>query len=47
MAEDRLAQEVALLAVKADIREELDRLSAHVQDARALLKEGKGGGAQA
>ena len=35
--EDRLTQEVALLAVKADIREELDRLSAHVQEARALL----------
>jgi uncharacterized protein (TIGR00255 family) len=42
--EDRLAQEVALLAVKADVREELDRLTAHVQDARALLKEGKGVG---
>ena len=32
-----MAQEVALLAVKADVREELDRLSAHVQDARALI----------
>lgn len=42
--EDRLAQEVALLAVKADVREELDRLTAHVQDARALLKEGRGVG---
>ena len=37
VSEDRLAQEVALLAVKADVREELDRLTAHVQDARALL----------
>ena len=42
IAEDRLAQEAALLAVKADIREELDRLDAHVVAGRALLK---GGGA--
>jgi len=34
---DRLAQELALLAVKADITEELDRLGAHVAAARALL----------
>jgi uncharacterized protein (TIGR00255 family) len=33
----RLHQEAVLLAVKADIREELDRLSAHVASARALL----------
>ena len=38
LSEDRLAQEAALLATRADIREELDRLKAHVQDARALLK---------
>ena len=38
--EDRLAQEALLLATKADIREELDRLSAHVASARALLAEG-------
>jgi uncharacterized protein (TIGR00255 family) len=44
VSEDRLAQEVALLAVKADVREELDRLTAHVQDARALIKDGKGVG---
>jgi uncharacterized protein (TIGR00255 family) len=44
IAEDRLAQEVALLALKADIREELDRLNAHVQDARALLHQAKGVG---
>jgi len=36
---DRVAQELALLAVKADISEELDRLSAHVQAARALLAQ--------
>jgi uncharacterized protein (TIGR00255 family) len=38
LSEDKLAQEVALLATRADIREELDRLKAHVQDARVLLK---------
>lgn len=38
VAPDRLAQEVALLATRADVREELDRLRAHIQDARALLK---------
>lgn len=37
---DRLAQELALLAVKADITEEIDRLGAHVTAARALLSEG-------
>jgi uncharacterized protein (TIGR00255 family) len=41
MPEDRLAQEVALLATRADVREELDRLRAHVQDARALLASGE------
>jgi uncharacterized protein (TIGR00255 family) len=44
VSQDRLAQEVALLAVKADVREELDRLTAHVQDARALIAQGKGVG---
>ncbi len=37
---ERLAQEAALLAVKADVREELDRLSAHLTAARGLLDEG-------
>jgi uncharacterized protein (TIGR00255 family) len=41
LPEERLAQEVALLAVKADIREELDRLRAHVHEARALLGAGE------
>jgi uncharacterized protein (TIGR00255 family) len=36
----RLHQEAALLAVKADIREEIDRLAAHVVAARALLAQG-------
>jgi uncharacterized protein (TIGR00255 family) len=35
--EERLAIEVALLAQKSDVREELDRLAAHVAAARALL----------
>ena len=34
---DRLHQEVALLATKADIREELDRLVAHISAARELV----------
>ena len=41
LSEDRLAQEAALLATRADVRDELDRLKAHVQDARALLKSGE------
>ena len=40
VSEERLAQEVALLALRADVREELDRLRAHVQEARALLASG-------
>ena len=38
---DRLAQEAALLALKSDIREELDRLTAHVAQARDLLAKGE------
>jgi uncharacterized protein (TIGR00255 family) len=41
ISEDRLAQEVALLATRVDVREELDRLNAHVQEARALLNSGE------
>ncbi len=40
--ENRLHQEAILLAAKADIREELDRLKTHVAAARALID---GGGA--
>jgi uncharacterized protein (TIGR00255 family) len=42
LPEERLAQETALLAARADVREELDRLAAHVADARAMLKSGRG-----
>lgn len=35
----RLAQEAALIAVKADVREEIDRLRSHVAGARALLAD--------
>lgn len=40
LSEDRLHAEALLLATKADIREELDRLAAHVKAARNLLVEG-------
>jgi uncharacterized protein (TIGR00255 family) len=39
--EERLAQEVALLAQRSDVREELDRLDAHIAQARALLRSGE------
>ncbi len=37
LSEERLAQEVALIIGKADVREELDRLSAHITAARKML----------
>lgn len=40
LPEERIAQEVALLASRSDVREELDRLSAHIAAAYALLDEG-------
>jgi uncharacterized protein (TIGR00255 family) len=40
LSEDRLIQEVALLATRADVREELDRLRAHVAAARQLIADG-------
>lgn len=39
MDEARVAQELAFLAVKQDVTEELDRLGAHVAAARALLAD--------
>ena len=38
--ETRVAQELALLAVKADVTEEIDRLRAHIAAARDLLASG-------
>ena len=38
---DRLNQEAMLLAVKADIREEIDRLDAHIAQARELITSGE------
>jgi len=38
---DRLTQEALLIAAKADIREELDRIASHIAQARELI--GKGG----
>jgi uncharacterized protein (TIGR00255 family) len=40
LPEERLAQEIALLVAKGDIREELDRLAAHIDAARELLENG-------
>ncbi len=42
VSEDRLAQEVALLAIKSDIREEIDRIGIHLVASRKLLLEGGG-----
>ena len=40
LSEERLAQEAAILIAKADVREELDRLQAHVAAANQLLQAG-------
>jgi uncharacterized protein (TIGR00255 family) len=37
---DRLHQEAILIAAKADVREELDRLEAHVAQAKHLMRQG-------
>jgi uncharacterized protein (TIGR00255 family) len=37
---DRLAQEALLIAAKADVREELDRIASHIGQARDMLKKG-------
>ncbi len=42
--EERLAQEVAILAQRSDVREELDRLRAHMDAARGMLRAGEGVG---
>jgi uncharacterized protein (TIGR00255 family) len=41
LSEERFAQETALLVGKADVREELDRLTAHIAQARSLLHEAR------
>jgi uncharacterized protein (TIGR00255 family) len=41
LSEERLAQEAAILAGKADVREEIDRLNAHVAQARDLIGDGR------
>ncbi len=40
LPEERIAQEVVLYSVRFDVREELDRLKAHVESAREMLKKG-------
>lgn len=40
LPEERIAQEVALLASRSDVREELDRLESHITAAHGLLAEG-------
>jgi uncharacterized protein (TIGR00255 family) len=37
---DRLHQEAVLIADRADVREELDRLAAHVEQAQTMVKKG-------
>ncbi len=39
LPDERIAQEVAIAAARADVREELDRLASHVAGARDLLAE--------
>jgi uncharacterized protein (TIGR00255 family) len=40
MPEERLAQELALLASRSDVREEIERFQAHLGQAAELLREG-------
>jgi uncharacterized protein (TIGR00255 family) len=40
LPEERLAQEAAVLMTKADVREELDRLQAHIEAAKDLMDGG-------
>jgi uncharacterized protein (TIGR00255 family) len=42
--DDRIAQEIALLAARADVREELDRLHAHVQELHGLMASDEAAG---
>ncbi|MFC3050971.1 YicC/YloC family endoribonuclease [Kordiimonas pumila] len=40
ITEERLAQELAIIAVKADIQEELDRLDSHILETEKLISSG-------
>jgi uncharacterized protein (TIGR00255 family) len=40
MSEERVAQEIALLVGRSDVREEIERLHAHLEQASDLLDEG-------
>ena len=44
--EERIAQELAMLVTRADVREELDRLRAHIAQAGELLENGGAVGRQ-
>jgi len=44
LEQERLEQEASLMAVKQDIREELDRLATHVAEARSLIEQGSPAG---
>jgi uncharacterized protein (TIGR00255 family) len=46
MPEERVAQELAMLVTRADVREELDRLRAHIAQAGDLLERGEAVGRQ-
>jgi uncharacterized protein (TIGR00255 family) len=46
MPEERVAQELAMLVTRADVREELDRLRAHTAQAGDLLARGEAVGRQ-
>ena len=46
MPEERVAQELAMLVTRADVREELDRLRAHIAQAGDLLQRGEAVGRQ-
>jgi len=46
MPQERVAQELAMLVTRADVREELDRLRAHIAQAGDLLERGEAIGRQ-
>jgi uncharacterized protein (TIGR00255 family) len=41
LPEERVAQEIALLVARSDVREELERLRAHLEQAKDLLQQGE------